>query len=205
MRYKPPVGRGRRLRVLAASAALAALAGCNFYYNDVPSPDALMHAIPWFDHMIQQPSVKPYSRADIPRSTVDGTVPVTGGERDWFAEWSVANTTTADKLVNPGRTASAVGDTLYHTYCATCHGPLGAGDGPVGVKLAARSLLTDIARKYTDGYLYSIIRYGRGVMPRYGDKIPQEGRWAVVEYVRALQRAAPAPVPAVATVPGGKN
>lgn len=207
MPRSPSAGPGPRLRAVAASAVLAALAGCNFYYNDVPSPDALMHAIPWFDHMIQQPSVKPYSRADIPRNTVDGTVPITGGERDWFAEWSVGNTKTADKLVNPDLTVSAVGDTLYHTYCGTCHGSLGAGDGLVGVKLAARSLLTDIARKYTDGYLYSIIRYGRGVMPRYGDKIHPDGRWAVVNYVRALQQAAPvpAPVPAVTTSPGGKN
>ena len=201
MLRKPPAGRRRRLRAVAGSAALAVLTGCNFYYNDVPSPDDLMHAIPWFDHMIKQPSVKPYSRADIPRYTVEGTVPVTGGERDWLAEWSVGNTRTADRLVNPGRAVSAVGDTLFHTYCAVCHGPAGAGDGLVGRKLAAPSLLTDRARTYTDGYLYSIIRYGRGVMPRYGDKIPRDSRWAVVAYVRALQQA----VPAVATGAGGKN
>jgi hypothetical protein len=40
----------------------------------------------------------------------------------------------------------------------------------------------------SDGYLYAIVRYGRGVMGRYGDKIwlPSD-RWAVVNYVRELQ------------------
>jgi mono/diheme cytochrome c family protein len=43
---------------------------------------------------------------------------------------------------------------------------------------------------WTDGYLYSIMRYGRGVMPRYDDKIRGQDRWHVVNYVRQLQAAA---------------
>jgi hypothetical protein len=55
-------------------------------------------------------------------------------------------------------------------------------------------LLTGRARGYSDGYLYSIIRYGRGVMPRYGDKVylPVD-RWAIVNHLRKLQAASPAP------------
>jgi mono/diheme cytochrome c family protein len=180
----------RRKLLLAALALLGT--GCDYYYNDVPSPDDLMHIVPWFDAMIKQASVHPYQRADIPRNTVAGTVPITGGEADWTAEWSVLNTTTADKLVNPlaGQAASERGDTLFHTYCAVCHGNIGAGDGPVGPKVAAPSLLTARAMAYSDGYLYSMIRYGRGVMPRYGDKIRGPVRWEVVNYVRQLQAAA---------------
>ena len=186
--------RRNRLRVLAVVAALCT-AGCDYYYNDIPSPDDVLHMVPWFDAMITQPAVYPYERADVPRNTVPGTVPITGGEPDWFAEWSVANTTTADRLVNPiaGQAPTAVGDTVFHTYCAVCHGVAGAGDGPVGPRVAAPSLLTDRARGYTDGYLYSIIRYGRGVMPRYGDRIPIATRWEVVNYLRSLQAAAAKP------------
>ena len=69
-----------------------------------------------------------------------------------------------------------------------------AAAGSVG----ALSLLTDKARAYSDGYLYSIIRYGRGLMPRYGDKVYRhEDRWAVVNYVRQLQRAGAPPSPSV--------
>jgi hypothetical protein len=75
--------------------------------------------------------------------------------------------------------------------------------------MGAPSLLTARARAYSDGYIYSIIRYGRGVMPRYGDKVevPVE-RWAIVNHVRKLQSQAPAPpaAPGAATpVPPGPS
>ncbi|MEO8635283.1 MAG: cytochrome c [Gemmatimonadales bacterium] len=190
-------------RLFRAAALVLAIAGtgCDYYYNDVPSPDDAMHLVPWFDAMIKQPTVYPYQRADVPRNTVPGTVPITGSEGDWAAEFGVGNTTTADRLVNPiaGQPAPARGDTLYQTFCVTCHGITGAGDGPVGPRVAAMSLLTDRAKAYSDGYLYTMIRYGRGVMPRYGDRIHGATRWEVVNYVRQLQAASqPATAP-----PGG--
>jgi mono/diheme cytochrome c family protein len=162
---------------------------CQFYYDTVPSPDDLMHIVPWFDAMIGSPAVHPYEAGDIPRYTVPGTVPVTGGEADYEATWRAARTAEADALVNPtDRSVAAIGDSTYQTFCSTCHGLTGAGDGLVGRKMGAPSLLTDRARGFSDGYLYSIIRYGRGVMPRYGDKIfNHQTRWEVVNYVRMLQ------------------
>jgi mono/diheme cytochrome c family protein len=201
----------RRDRLALLAGAALALGGCDAYYNDVPSPDQLWEVIPWFDQMVVQKSVSPYSRADVPRYTPDGTVPVTGGEPDWSAEWLSAKTATADALKNPttgGGTAArhgaetavlpgtidAKGDTLYQNFCATCHGPGGAGDSPVGRKLGALPLTSPRARAYTDGYIYSIVRYGRGLMPRYGDKIyDPTDRWAIVNHVRKLQAETPLP------------
>jgi mono/diheme cytochrome c family protein len=192
-------------RKLLVLALVLGATGCDYYYNDVPSPDDLMHIVPWFDAMIKQPSVHPYQRADIPRNTVPGTVPITGGEADWSAEWGVGTTTTADRLVNPlaGLPASARGDTLYHTFCAVCHGNTGNADGPVGPRVAALPLTTPRAMAWSDGYLYSIIRYGRGVMPRYGDRVRGQARWEVVNFVRQLQAAAKAGAGSAATQPGG--
>ncbi len=185
----------RRSRLPVLVLLAASLAGCNTWYNDVPSPDNLLAQVPWFDHMIASRAVWPYSRLGIPRNTPPGTVPVTGGEVDWSAEWAVANTATADAQANPtDGIPTARGDTLYHTFCGVCHGVAGAGDGPVGPKVAAPSLLTPRAVGYTDGYLYSIVRYGRGIMGKYGDKITrQDDRWQVVNYVRQLQAGAAQP------------
>jgi len=182
-------------RLLVAAAALL-LGGCNAWYNDKAlSPDTWVEAVPWFDHMIKSKAVHPYQRADIPRTTVPGTVPITGGEPNDSALFKSGNASLADRMVNPTDPAATLvmGDTLFHTYCAVCHGNAGAGDGTVGPRVGAPSLLTDKARAYSDGYLYSMIRYGRGVMPRYGDKVyRREDRWAIVNYVRKLQHDASA-------------
>ena len=179
---------------LAALAALAlGAAGCNTWYNDVPSPDDLMHVVPWFDHMLESAAIHPYETADVPRATPAGTVPLGVTEPEFRAEWVTGNTTTADALVAPPTSAWAFarGDTLYGIFCATCHGERGAGDGLVGRRVGAPSLLTDRALALSDGYLYAIVRYGRGVMGKYGDKIWRpEDRWAVVQYTRHLQGAA---------------
>ena len=205
------------------SAGLAALTlftgGCDFYYHRLPSPDDLWHVIPWFDHMIEARYIHPYQTALVPRYTPEGSVPVSGGEPDWSAEWVSGKTTTANGLKNPlaaarrppgpsvpviPREIEAAGDTLYQNFCTVCHGTTGDADGPVSRQMGAPSLLTPRARGYADGYIYSIIRYGRGVMPRYGDKVvvPAE-RWAIVNHVRKLQAKSPAsPGPAAPIPPG---
>jgi mono/diheme cytochrome c family protein len=184
-------------RIVVAATALL-LGGCNWYYNTLPSPDDLVKAVPWFDHMITSRAVHPYQRSDIPRTTVAGTVPITGGEGDWSVEFLSGNPATADRLTNPTvpETTLVRGDTLYQTFCAVCHGPAGAANGPVGPRIGALSLLTEKARALSDGYLYSIVRFGRGLMPRYGDKVYRhEDRWAIANYVRKLQRDAAAAAP----------
>jgi mono/diheme cytochrome c family protein len=211
-------------------AGLAALTfsttGCDFYYYRVPSPDDLWRVIPWLDHMIHARYIRPYETQAVPRSTPEGTVPVSGGEPDWSGEWITGKATTANALRNPftsagsasrpgpsvpaiPREVDAAGDTLYQNFCSVCHGPTGNADGTVSRQIGAPSLLTARARAYTDGYIYSIIRYGRGVMPRYGDKVyaPVE-RWAIVNHVRKLQAKSPAPAAAAgaaAPIPPGPS
>jgi mono/diheme cytochrome c family protein len=209
-----------------ALACAALLSGCDTYYYRIPSPDDLWHIIPWFDHMIHARYIHPYETDLVPRYTPEGSVPVSGGEPDWSAEWVTGKATTANALRNPlaagapasapgpnvpiiPRSVDAAGDTLFQNYCAVCHGPTGNADGTVSRQIGAPSLLTARARAYSDGYIYSIIRYGRGVMPRYGDKVevPVE-RWAIVNHVRKLQSLAPAPpaAPGAATpVPPGPS
>lgn len=194
---------------------------CDFYYHRIPSPDDLWQVIPWFDHMIHARYIRPYQTDSVPRYTPEGSVPVTGGEPDWSAEWISGKAATADAQRNPlgaggqalragpavpviPRDMAAAGDTLYQTYCSVCHGPSGNADGTVSSQMGAPSLLTGRARRYSDGYIYSVIRYGRGVMPRYGDKVPVPAeRWAIVSHVRRLQAESPvAPGPTAPIPPG---
>jgi mono/diheme cytochrome c family protein len=219
-RSDPSLRSGRCRAALALVALLCS--GCDFYYYRLPSPDDLWHVIPWFDHMIHARYIRPYETEKVPRYSPEGTVPV-GGEPDWSGEWVSGKTTTANALKNPlasglkasspgpsapviPRDVDAAGDTLYQTFCSVCHGPTGNADGTVSRQIGAPSLLTARARAYSEGYIYSIIRYGRGVMPRYGDKVyaPIE-RWAIVNHVRKLQRQSPAPPGPAAPVPPGPS
>jgi mono/diheme cytochrome c family protein len=210
-------------RKAALTFLLLCSTGCDYYYYRIPSPDDLWHVIPWFDHMIRARYVRPYETQRVPRYSPEGSVPITGAEPDWSSEWVTGKTTTANVLRNPfagggspaapGPSASviprevdAAGDTLFQNFCSVCHGPTGNADGTVSRQIGAPSLLTARARAYSDGYIYSIIRYGRGVMPRYGDKVyaPAE-RWAIVTHVRKLQGQSPAPPGPVAPVPPGPS
>ena len=43
-------------------------------------------------------------------------------------------------------------------------------------------------RAFDDGYIYEVISNGVRNMPDYKKQIPTNDRWAIVAYVRALQR-----------------
>lgn len=121
-------------------------------------------------------------------------------------------------------TVLAVGRVMYERHCAVCHGVAGFGDGPLYAPHAfplMPSLVAPPASERADGYIYGVIRAGRGLMPAYGAVMTHSERWAVVTYVNSLEAraraelqppaqdpaAAPAPPQAPgqpATAPGGR-
>lgn len=79
----------------------------------------------------------------------------------------------------------------YSIYCQPCHGALGDGNGVTkryGMG-ATPSYHDDRLRSMAEGELYNTITNGKNTMLPYADKLAPEDRWAVVAYVRALQRA----------------
>ena len=94
----------------------------------------------------------------------------------------------------------ARGEELFNRMCAVCHGEAGVGAQAFIVDkfrlLMAFNLSGPVVAGYSDGYIYGIIRVGRGLMPPYGHQISHFDRWNIVNYVRVLQREAgnpPAP------------
>lgn len=79
----------------------------------------------------------------------------------------------------------------YQIYCSVCHGALGDGNG-ITKKYGMGSTPTyhdDRLRAMPEGELYNTITNGKNTMLPYADKLTPDERWAVVAYVRALQRA----------------
>jgi mono/diheme cytochrome c family protein len=79
----------------------------------------------------------------------------------------------------------------YAVFCAPCHGALGDGNGitkQYGMG-ATPTYHSDRIRAMPEGEIFNTITNGRNTMYGYGDRIPAAERWAIVAYVRALQRA----------------
>ncbi|MFQ3240421.1 MAG: mono/diheme cytochrome c family protein [Lentimonas sp.] len=84
----------------------------------------------------------------------------------------------------------AEGKAKFDIFCAVCHGAAGDGNGvtkPYGV--LAASYHDDRLRGVEDGYLFDVITNGKGLMLPFNDRISPEESWAIVLYVRALQRS----------------
>ncbi len=169
----------------------------------------------WLTDMKQQPSVGTWQKFasdslagdTIPfRGNPQGSVPTTGLA---VAAWQVsyaASVATVDSLSGVQNPVAADarslenGRKLYQINCAVCHGDLGDGKGTVaavsGVAFVP-SIITPATQARTDGYLFGMLRNGRGLMPPQ-NRIPEEMRWDVVNYLRGLQGRYP-----VATGPVG--
>lgn len=84
-----------------------------------------------------------------------------------------------------------LGKKNYQIYCSMCHGDTGNGKGLVGAKMIVppRNFLDENVKAYSDGRIYWAIAKGFGTMGSYANQIHTESaRWAVVNYVRALQK-----------------
>lgn len=91
-----------------------------------------------------------------------------------------------------------IGKTKYETYCSACHGYSGFGDGLVSKRAASllqdtwtppTSLHIDRVQKQPVGQIFHTISKGQGKMASYASSLSAKERWAVVLYVKALQRS----------------
>lgn len=107
-----------------------------------------------------------------------------------------------------------LGQTKFNQNCAICHGKDGSGEGPVNARaqvlageennptattwvkpadlrsLAFTETGDDKGNKMSNGQLLFTVNHGKNAMAGYGSQFSARESWAVVAYVRALQRAA---------------
>ncbi len=160
-------------------------------------------ACSWFTDFRDQPAIQPWdSVADTiaPRGQPVNSVPVTGLQTPGytFSYRPLPNVIDSmSVLVNPKSpaTLSAVqldsslrnGQRYFQQNCAVCHGDAGIGNGPATkYGVPGISIVYDGTKARSDGYIYGMLRNGRGSMPSY-NRIEEPDRWDVVNYVRGLQ------------------
>lgn len=80
------------------------------------------------------------------------------------------------------------GGELYNTYCVSCHGKNGLGDGVLGAEsnIKPANFHDPAVRDQLDGALFWKLAEGRGSMPSYKASLSDEQRWKLIAYIRQL-------------------
>jgi mono/diheme cytochrome c family protein len=79
----------------------------------------------------------------------------------------------------------------FNITCAMCHGATAAGNG-VTKQYGLATVVTlqdERIRKMPDGEIFNTITNGKNTMMAYGPNITVADRWAIIAYLRALQRS----------------
>jgi mono/diheme cytochrome c family protein len=79
----------------------------------------------------------------------------------------------------------------FNITCVMCHGATAAGNG-ITKQYGLATVVTlqdDRIRKMADGEIFNTITNGKNTMMAYGPNIMVADRWAIIAYLRALQRS----------------
>lgn len=126
------------------------------------------------------------------RDPVPGTIPVGGLKEDvaFFTGMGPDGQYVATIPMTMNDEVLERGHQRYTIYCQPCHDARGDGRGILfqRASVPTGNYHTEKILNYTDGELFDIITNGRGLMSGYRWPIPPSDRWAIVAYVRELQR-----------------
>ena len=213
------IARTPRVLGVLAFTSIVALTGCARGCTSSRPP---IHLNPSMDN---QPKVRPqsasmffYDGASM-RQPVPGTVAIGGLKEDepFYTGKSADGQFVATIPISVDDSVVERGRQRYTIYCQPCHDARGDGKGILFQRgnVPTATFHQEKILKYTDGQIFDVITNGQGLMAAYRWPIPPADRWAIVAYVRGLQRdrqarnasaAAPTspPAPASAEATAGK-
>lgn len=151
--------------------------------------------LPPFDWMMEQHKVTAQDYSTFFDDGFSSRVPVEGTVARGFIPYAYEGQPEAagENLSNPllpSEKNIELGKKKYLTFCSPCHGDFAKGNSRLnGQYPAGPTLHSDKIVNWEDGRIYHVITKGQNVMPGYEKQITREERWAIVHYVRTLQRA----------------
>ena len=184
-------GRRSALGALALASAVA-VTGCARGCTSSRPP---IHLNPSMDN---QSKVRPQTESAFffngasMRDPVPGTVAIGGLKEDtvFFTGKAADGQYVATVPVPVNDALLERGQQRYEIYCEPCHDARGDGRGILfqRASVPTGNYHTEKILKYADGELFEIITNGRGLMAGYKWPVPPSDRWAIIAYVRELQR-----------------
>jgi mono/diheme cytochrome c family protein len=183
----------RRAIALGALALFAALAGC---VRERPSSKPPIHLIPDMD---AQPKFKAQSESGYFSDGAAMRVPPAGTvargmlrDDDVYYRGFRSDGTPVKTMPVPVTAALlARGQERFNIYCSPCHSRAGDGRGIMVSRgyVPPPTFHDDRLRNIEDGHIFDVITNGLRNMPSYRYQVPVDDRWAIVAYLRALQRS----------------
>lgn len=126
------------------------------------------------------------------RQPVPGTIAIGGLKEDaaFFTGKGADDQFVATIPVTVDEALVERGRQRYVIYCQPCHDARGDGRGILFQRgnVPTATFHQEKLLKYADGQVFDVITNGVGLMPAYRWPIPPADRWAIVAYVRGLQR-----------------
>ena len=194
----------RLLSVLALVVSAVGFTGCA---RGCTSSRAPIHLNPSMD---DQPKVLPQTASPFfynggsMREPVPGTVAIGELKEDdgFFTGKGPDGEFIATSPVPVNEALVERGRQRYTIYCKPCHDARGDGKGILFQRgnVPTASLHQEKIVKYPDGQIFDVITNGKGLMAGYRWPIPPADRWAIIAYVRELERTRLASAPGAAPV-----
>jgi mono/diheme cytochrome c family protein len=177
------------LRTLGGITAACVVAGLAMYWAVKWFPE-----LPPMSHMLDQPRLGPQQPSRFFKDGRGMRLPANDTVARGHLSLGATTQDEAATLVNPlprDEPTLLLGKLRFSERCAVCHGPLGNGSGSLtsAYRAAPANLQSAQYRNYSDGQIYWVITNGKNAMPSHAADLAPDQRWAVVHYVRALQRA----------------
>jgi cytochrome c553 len=178
------------LRTIAAIAAACVASGAGLFVLEKVIP-----IVPPMLHMHNQPKLNAFRSSTFfadgrgMRPAVEGTV-ARGHLPPDFKTPEEAGALLSNPLPFSEKVAER-GRKVFADHCAVCHGQVGNGVALLSRAYGAKpgNLLSNEMNARPDGYIYGVLVKGKNAMPSYAPDLDESDRWAVVHYVRVLQRA----------------
>ena len=174
--------KSKLLQIACGAVFLLAVAGCHPDMWVQPKYKAQEKTDVWTDHMSS-------------RLPVDGTVPFGERKEDDAYFRGYVNGELIDYFpVEVDRKMIERGQERFEVFCRHCHGALGDGTGMISqrgfnVKRPIASYHTDRLKEMPVGHFFDVMTNGYGAMFPFKDRIPVEDRWAIVAYIKVLQKS----------------
>ncbi len=153
----------------------------------------LMYVIP-FNWMDRQSKSNPQSETTFFHDGFAMRMPVKGTIAKGFMPYPYQGQAQPNEVLSnptlPTKEILELGQRKFLTFCSPCHGNYADGNSRLrGQFPPGPTLHSDKIIGYSDGMIYNIITNGQNAMPSYAYQIPREQRWAIIDYIRVLQRA----------------